>query len=247
MDLPTAALLIGAGVVAGVVNTLAGGGSMVALPVLMIAGLPTSAANATNRVGVLVASLSALGGYRSETSLRAVLDPVEIVPACVGAVLGARVAVSIDGLWLDRVVGVALLVVLGTLFADPSATLGPKSRRAPAWARVLGFLAVGFYGGFLQVGVGFFLLAALVLLSGRDLVSANAVKVLLVLLFTVPALAVYVWSGQVAWGTGLVLAIGSSIGGWVGARLTIAGGATLVKGAMVVTVLTFASHLFGWW
>lgn len=247
MELTTVALLIGAGVVAGVVNTLAGGGSMVALPALMLAGLPTGAANATNRVGVLVASLSAMGGYRSSTTLGKLLDPMEIVPACLGAMAGAQAAVVLDARLLDRVIGVALLVVLGTLFVDPRASLGGKARRAPWWARLLGFLAVGFYGGFLQVGVGFFLLAALVLLSGRDLVSANAVKVLLVLLFTLPALGVYALSGQIDWAIGFVLAVGSSVGGWLGARLTIAGGAGMVKAAMVVTVIVFAAHLFGWW
>ncbi len=104
-------------------------------------------------------------------------------------------------------------------------------------------MGVGFYAGFIQAGVGFLFLAALVLLGGLDLVRANAVKVLAVFGLTVPVLAWFWWHDLVRWGPGLALAIGSGAGGWLGTRATLAGGPRFVRVAMLLIVVVSAVAL----
>jgi len=158
-------------------------------------------------------------------------------------------AVDIDRDLLEKVIGVAMLVMLLTIMAKPKRWLQGRTSGAAIWIgwRYLGFLAVGFYGGFLQAGVGVFLLAALVVFAGQDLVRANASKVLLVALFTVPALAIYIYSDLVAWRPGLALAGGSSVGAWLGARMTMSWGPRFVRWILVLVIATSSSRLLGLW
>jgi uncharacterized membrane protein YfcA len=238
--------LVAIGVFAGTVNTLAGGGSLVTVPLLVLAGLPADVANGTNRIGVLLQSLSAWWWFRGREATSAPLGALEVVPAVIGGTLGAVLAAQLDADQFAGVIGWAMLALIPTLFVRPERWAG-GSGVAPAWARALGFLAVGVYGGFLQAGVGLFLVAALVLLSGRDLVGANAGKVALVALFTVPAVAVYAAGGLVAWAPALAVAAGSVVGGNLGARLTVAWGAGAVRWILVAVVVVTSGQLLGWW
>lgn len=238
--------LVAVGVLAGIVNTLAGGGSLLTLPALMFAGLPAATANGTNRVGVLWASLTATASYRRSRTLDRI-DAVELVPALVGSLLGSWVSLDVDEATFRRVVGVVLLLMLGVVLAKPKAWLEGRANAAPGWARALGFFVVGAYGGFLQAGVGVLLLAAFVLLSGHDLLRSNARKVLIVAAFTVPALVVFVLADAVAWVPGIALGLGSAVGGWLGARVTVAWGPQVVRWALVVAVVVSSSRLLGLW
>lgn len=241
------AALAAVGVVAGVINTLAGGGSLLTLPLLMFAGLPAGVANGTNRVGVLLGSVVAAIRFRREPGLDARVPLVELVPAVLGALVGSWLSVDVDEALFRRIVGVALLGMLALLLARPSAWLVGRAHASPRWARVLGFAAIGLYGGFLQAGVGMFLLAGAVLLSGTDLVVANARKVVHVAIFTVPALAVFVAADQVRWPEGLALAAGTTFGSWLGARWTVAWGPGVLRAVLVAVVLVSSSRLLGVW
>jgi uncharacterized membrane protein YfcA len=115
----------------------------------------------------------------------------------------------------------------------------------PTWTQALIFFAIGVYGGFIQAGVGIFLLAGLVLSAGYDLVRANAVKVLIVLCFTLFALAVFLINGQVRWSVGLILAVGNMLGAWVAARMAVERGATFVRWLLIAVVAVSAAKLLG--
>jgi uncharacterized protein len=116
----------------------------------------------------------------------------------------------------------------------------PKGKRAAAFSAV--FLLVGFYGGFLQAGIGFVILAV-TSAGGLDLIKGNAVKVTLVLAFTPLALALFAWSGKVDWVVGLALAAGNLLGGLIGVRVQILKGHTWVRNVVTLTIVAFAVKL----
>lgn len=231
-------LLMIAGVVAGVVNTLAGGGSFLTVAALMGAGLPADVANGTNRLGVLLQSGIAADQFRRADRLQAAAV-WRLVPAtCCGAVLGSWISIDIDPDLLSRIIGVAMLAMLPVIALRPRRWLEAQlSTPRPGARAMLGLFLVGLYGGFLQAGVGIFLLSALVLLVGQDLVRANASKVMLVFIFTIPALAVFILRGVVEWEAGVAVAVGAGVGGWLGSRLALRGGARLVRWALAVILL----------
>jgi len=233
--------LLPVGVVAGVVNTVAGGGSFLTLSAMVWLGLPAPVANATNRVGVLTQSVASAEVFRRAGVARTEELWPQLALVGAGAALGATASAAIDPERFDRILGVAMVVMLALTLARPRVWLDPGPARASRWPVL--FLA-GMYGGFLQAGVGVILLAALVLLGGLEPVRANARKVLLVAGLTAPALAIFIWAGLVDWIAGGLLAVGSLAGGLVGSRLTLGAGARLVWGALVVVVLATAVRLW---
>ncbi len=231
-------LLLCAGCAAGIINTLAGGGSFLTLAALSAAGLPADVANGTNRLGVLLQSGISADQFRRADKLDAAAVRWLAPAAGLGALLGSWLSLAIDPELLSRVIGVAMLAMLPILALRPKRWLEGRSQTArPGPGAVIGLFVVGVYGGFLQAGVGIFLLAALVLLVGQDLVRANASKVLLVCVFTAPALAVFVSRGAVDWEAGAAVAVGAGLGGWLGSRLALRGGADLVRAVLAVVLL----------
>ena len=230
------------GFIAGFINTLAGSGSLITLPVLILLGLPANVANGTNRVGILIQNIVAVSTFAKHGKLQGKLPWGLIVPAVLGAFLGAQLAVNLDETLLRRTIAGLMIFMLILVLVRPRRWLEAHDGDPglPWPLRFLVFFAVGAYGGFIQAGVGFFLLAGLVLGAGYSLVGSNAVKNLIVLFFTVAALAVFVWNDQVRWGLGLLLAAGNAGGAWVAARMAIARGAPFVRWALIV-ILSLAS------
>ncbi len=245
-------LLILAGLVAGIVNTLAGGGSLLTLPALIFLGLDANVANGTNRVGVLLQNVIAVGNFagRGRMPWR---DALALLPtALLGAVIGARVAVEVPSPILRAILAVVILLALPAVFMPEGRTAapgtGPEERTRAQRRRLLlqfAFLGIGFYGGFIQAGVGFLILGALVPLAGYDLVRANALKLTLVLAYTAIALPVFIAHGQVNLMAGLILAAGQMAGGWIGSHLAMLRGARFVRWVLLVALVLSALELFG--
>jgi uncharacterized membrane protein YfcA len=233
------------GVVAGFINTLAGSGSLITLPVLILLGLPANVANGTNRVGVVMQNVVAVATFRRHGALDAGGTWKLVVPSVIGSVLGAQLAVDLDETLLRRIISVLMLLMIVVMFIQPERWLaehvGP--RRARLWVEVPLFFAIGVYGGFLQAGVGIFLIAALVLGAGFNLVTANAVKNLLVLVFTAAALVVFIVNDQVDWLLGLLLAAGQSLGAWAAARMAVKRGARFVRWVVIAVIVVSAGAL----
>ncbi len=169
-------------------------------------------------------------------------------PALVGSYLGASWAVSIDELLFKRLLAAIMLGVLVLTLVDPMKRWRIEAVPFTFWrsAALLGsFFLIGIYGGFVQAGVGFLVILAL-LVHGLDLVRINAVKILVILLFTVPALAVFMGHGQVDWPLGLVLAVGNASGGWLASRLAVKKGHDWIKRVVALAVLLFALKLLLW-
>ncbi|MEZ4265033.1 MAG: sulfite exporter TauE/SafE family protein [Myxococcota bacterium] len=221
--------LAGAGLAAGFINTLAGGGSLLTLPVLMLTGLDASVANATNRVGVLTGSLAASHAFVRSRHL----DPREVArlagPTLLGAAVGALAAAlvpsdTLEPILLATLVAMALLLALRPSILAPSADELPREPTGRALAELA---AAGFYAGFLQAGVGFILLAVLAGRLRHGLVRANALKVALVLPLTVVALAIFWWQGLIEWVPGLAVGLGTAAGARLGVRFAVRHSAAL--------------------
>ncbi len=241
-------LLLGGGLVAGVINTIAGGGSMITVGLLVVAGVPGNVANGSNRVGVLAAGVTAAAGFRQlGVAGRRQAVPV-LVPVVVGSLLGALVIGGLTDEAFERVFGLLMVPLLILSLRPPRAAVEGADVAPvepwPRWVQVLLFFAVGVYGGAFQAGIGLVLIVALAR-TGLDLVLANSIKVIVVLFVTATALPVFVVRGDIDWGPALVLASGFAVGGWLGAHATVAGGEKLIRIVMVLAVIALAGRLIG--
>ncbi len=243
-----AALLLGGGLIAGVLNTMAGAGSLFTVPLLDFAGLPGQLANGSNRVGVLAQSVSAAWRFRREgiPGLREA-RPL-LIPTVAGAVLGAIAVSQLDDLQFKRLFGVLMLVLaLPVAWGQRRArntTLTAGALEGPVRSGV--FFGIGMFGGAVQAGVGLALLAGLRAV-GYDLVQANSVKVVLNAALVLCALPVFISYGYVAWPHALALATGYAVGGRIGVGLTVRGGERLLRPVVAVMVLALATRMLGWW
>ena len=236
------AMLAAGGLAAGVVNTMAGGGSLLTVPLLVLVGLPGTVANGTNRVAVLVQSVVASWRFGAEgvPGVRAAL-PVA-VPLVLGASLGAIGVSMLSDETFERLFGVVMLVLLVPALRAPS-TSGERRAMSPAVAWIM-FFVMGIYGGAVQAGVGIVLVLALAR-SGHDLVLSNSIKVVVVALFTSVAVAVFVYQGQVRWAPAAVLAAATSVGAVIGARLSVRGVERVIRPVLVLAVVALAGKMLG--
>ncbi|WNJ19461.1 sulfite exporter TauE/SafE family protein [Pontibacter sp. G13] len=244
-------IFVVAGIGTGVINTLAGSGSLVTLPIFMyVCGLPASVANGTNRVGVFLQSLVGVAGFKKAGNL-----PTEglvwiLVPSALGATLGSLIAVDLNEEIMHYAIGGLMVFMLGVLLLNPKrwireSTFDPAKVKHPLTIGLM-FL-IGIYGGFLQAGVGIMLLAGLVLRAGFNLASANAVKLLAVIAFCIPALLTFWYNGQVNWLLGFLMAIFQSIGAVIGVRFVsrVPNADQWIHRLLIVVVAAAALKQFG--
>lgn len=245
IDLLTWIGLVLGSLVAGVVNTLAGGGSLLTVPLLVLAGLPATTANGTNRIGVLFQNLMSALHFRNE-GFDGLSEARPILPAIIlGALLGATVASRMPAELFRQVFGVAMVLLLVPILAGIGT--GQRSESPPARPTLthqIIFFIIGVYGGAIQAGVGIFLIAALSH-NGLDLVRANAVKVVLIGLLTLIAVPVFIFHHQVNWPLASALVIGFGLGGHLGARAAVRGGEKLIRPVLGLAVLLLAGHMIG--
>ena len=218
-------LLIGTGVVSGFINTLAGGGSMITLPALMIMGMPADVANATNRVGVLMQSVTSVKGFDSRGFLdRQALWPLLVITgmgALAGSMLASILPVSIlKPVLLSTLIMMALIMLIRPETVTPPNETIPKRLSGHPMA-VVGLFISGVYGGFVQAGVGFILIVALSSGLRYDLIRTNALKSVCTAIFSGVALLVFALQGQVWWVPGLILALGSIAGAWLSVHFVL--------------------------
>ncbi len=235
-------LLAGVGVLSGFLNVMAGGGSLLALPVLIFMGLPGNVANGTNRVAIVAQNVSAFTSFfrKGYSELRTMLTLA--LCAVPGAAMGAYLGTQVSGELFNRILGglmIVLLILMSRKQRDVAVVENPRRL-------VLGhflMVAVGFYGGFIQAGVGFILMAVLYRVVGLDLVRVNAYKVFIIGIYTLVALAIFADKGQVLWLAGASLAVGTTIGGWIGAHFTVKRGEKLIRVILNVVLVVMAVRL----
>lgn len=238
--------LILIGFVAGVINTLAGGGSVLTLPMLIFLGLPPSMANGTNRVGVLMNTIFGVFGFKS----KGVKIPKEGLywglSATLGSVIGALWAVDIKGDTFNTILGfVILFVVFITVFKPKNKVVDTECLKGKYfWWSMIAFFFIGVFGGFIQAGTGFFILLVLSQINHLNLVKSNAVKMLIIAIYTVVALGIFVYHKQVNWYFGLILALGQAIGAWFGSRWSVKKEDVWIRGFLIVVAIGMAIKLW---
>ena len=213
------------GLVAGVINTLAGGGSNLTVPALMVFGMPPEIANATNRIGVLLQGIAGTRGFRKHGKLPMGDFKNMMLPLFIGAVFGAGFASYAPERLLKYLLLGAMILVAGITLIRPDVIAPPEgtepisvsNRPSSRWF----LLFTGFYGGFVQAGVGFLLIAVFAGSLRYDLVRSNALKALSALFFTAVSLIIFIYNDQVRWIPGLILGIGSITGAVIGVKLAI--------------------------
>jgi uncharacterized membrane protein YfcA len=238
----------GAGIAAGFINTLAGSGSLLTLPLLMFMGLPANVANGTNRIGILFQCIVASAGFKRQKVLDVRTGLIYGIPTILGSVAGAVLALSFSDVAMEKAIGILLLVMFFLVLFKPEAWIkgqAGKIQQKPGFLLMLVFFIIGLYGGFIQAGVGLFLLAGLVLGAGADLVKANALKVFLVLLYTPVVLIFFMKENQIAYLPGIILAIGSSIGAYLGTKVAVSWGPKFIRIVLLLTVFVFSLKLLG--
>jgi uncharacterized protein len=240
-------LLAVAGLVAGYINSIAGAGSLLTLPALIFTGLDAVSANATNRVAVLFQNAAAVVAFQRAGRGAIRQGLVLAAPSGVGAVAGAWVASHMTDAQLRVCIAVAMVIflVLSLIPRPASAAAGasPTALRLNG-ASILGFAAIGFYAGFLQAGVGILILLYLALGHRVDFVSGNAIKVVMVLLLAAAALVVFVVEGvPIDPLRGLVLAVATTLGGYLGATAAMRRGERFVRVVLVAAVLASVAKL----
>jgi uncharacterized membrane protein YfcA len=249
MDSMTAwlALAMG-GLVAGIINTLAGGGSLLTVPLLVFLGLPATTANGTNRIGVLFQNLVSTLRFRSG-GLDGIRGARPILLAVVtGSLVGATIASSMPAELFRRVFGVAMVLLLIPMLRAGRSKSATDSAQPPTprstLANQLIFFSIGLYGGAIQAGVGIFLIAALSR-SGLDLVRTNAIKVVIVGTLTLVAVPVFIVQDQIDWSLASALVVGFGLGGELGARAALKGGERLIRPVLALSVLAMAGRMLG--
>ncbi len=236
--------LIGAGFLCGFINTLAGSGSLISLPLLMFMGIPANVANGTNRIAILLQNIVGVSSFKQQKVFQLKEGIWLAIPAVIGSLLGAMLATNLDETTMTRVIGGLLVFMFFIILFKPDAWIKGQSgliSSKPSWWQILIFFGIGVYGGFIQAGVGFFLLAGLVLGAGFDLIKANAIKLLIVLLYTPFALAVFIFNDQVNWTAGLILGIGNMLGAFVASRFAVSWGAKAVR--IILLIIVFGASV----
>ena len=242
----TSLILFLVGLIAGILNVIAGGGSLLTLPVMILLGLPPTVANGTNRVAILIQNIGATWSFNRRGLISKEWLWLAIPPAMLGAFVGTFAAVRIGDLEFQRILAVILVGAAAWMLWHPTMPAAEGDADLPTGARRWGFIAafflVGAYGGFIQAGVGFVILAVTTA-AGLNLIRSNALKVSVVLAFTSIALALFTINGKVDWAMGFALAAGNFLGGLAGVHLQILKGHKWVRGVVTVTIILFALRL----
>lgn len=246
MELWELVLLAFAGFASGWINVIAGGGSLLTVPVMVFMGLPGPVSNGTNRIAIISQSIAAVASFRSKGFSDFRLSATLAAAASIGAFFGAEVGVNLDGVWFNRTVAAVMIAVMILMATGRDKTKPAPNASSKAKNLALGhvlMIGAGFWGGLIQIGVGFLLMPILYRVMGLDLVRVNMHKVFIALVFTTVAFFVFASKVEIVWEAGAALAIGTAIGGWMGARAAIQKGEKFIKRALIIVLAAMTVKL----
>jgi len=249
-------ILFIAGIAAGVINTVAGGGSVITLPVLIFAGLEANVANATNRIGVIAQNTTAIWHFRKSGVREGELSWRLVPVAAVGAILGAKLAAFMPGEKFEVALGVLMLFLLVLIIKKPKPKLLKDDEGdSKLWDKLgsgkriglfVCFFVLGVYAGFIQAGMGVMVLLVFSYFLRLDLVRANYIKLVVILGLTFVAIATFMLSGvRIDWVAGIAMGAGQMVGASIGSWVAIKKGETWIKRLMIVAILLSSGKLLG--
>ncbi len=252
MDWLQITIAITGGLFAGIINTLAGNGSAITLTILTeVLGLPGNVANGTNRIGILAQGMASVRFFWKHNHQAIERARWWILIIFCGAMVGVWVATAVSNEVFKQIFSYLMIGMLVVTLINPKRWLRTSDLewKMPWMLSIPIFFILGFYGGFIQMGMGVFFLAVMVLVARYDLIDSNAIKNVVVVLYTAVVLVIFHLKGLVDWPVGLVIAIGQATGGWLAARF-----ATRIPAAnrwaywlLIAVVVLSIFKLFGWW
>lgn len=257
-------LLAGVGCLAGILNVLAGGGSLILMPIMVFLNIPGAVTNGTVRIAILGQNLTAIAGFKQKGFSDYRLSLTLALCALPGTVIGAFLGTKLSNAWFNRILAIVMLGVLVTMIlgnrkkkkpeqkGDAASTGSTDIKDLPgsppaeppvAFSGYLLMVLAGFYGGFIQAGVGFILIAILHNVMNIDLLRTNMHKVFIVAVYTIAAIGIFAWQGQILWGTGLILMLGMSLGGWIGSNLAVKKGDAFIRTVLYIALVCMSIRL----
>ena len=240
-------LLFSIGFIAGIINTLAGGGSLLTLPILIFLGLPPHVANGTNRIVILFQSITSTLGFKSKKVSSAPLDFYLGITATIGSVLGAKIAIEMEGALFNKILAI-LMVCSGFLIMfqkkQTPFELSPQIRGKKKIISMILFFFVGIYGGFINAGIGFVILLILTRINNLSITQANSVKVVVVTIYTTVALLLFTYNQAVSFRLGMWMATGSALSAWMTSRWSVKKDDRIIRLFLFVMVVIIAIKLW---
>ena len=262
MDVWQNLFLAAVGIIAGILNVLAGGGSLIVMPTMVFLGIPGAVANGTIRVAILGQNVTAIAGFRNKGFSDFRLSLSLALCALPGTFLGAFLGAKLNNVWFNRVLAIVMLgvlvsMILGKRKKKPTQAAlekttteenhsdleTPVAQNPNSLTGHLLMVLAGFYGGFIQAGVGFILIAIMNGVMHMDLLRTNMHKVFIVAIYTVAAIGIFAWQGKIDWITGLTLMIGMSIGGWIGSNLAVKKGEPFIRAVLYTAIVCMSIKL----
>lgn len=233
-------LLFGAGFMASFVNMMAGGGSMLTIGALILIGVEPIVANGTNRIGVLFGTGAGAITYRTEKFTDIKTSLILGISAIPGAIAGSLYSVQLGNEWFQKILGMVMIFIVLTMFI-PKKTIKTKAQTiGKSWLIYPSMVLIGFYGGFIQVGVGFIIMAVLRHLLSFDLLRVNMHKIFIVLIYTVPVLLIFGFNGKIHYLYAIIMSLGNALGSYVSVKLALRRGEKLVKAVLVIAIILMA-------
>jgi uncharacterized membrane protein YfcA len=236
-------ILFAVGATAAFINVNAGGGSTLTLPALIFLGLNPTMANGTNRLGILVQNVSAVYSFKQEKFYELKNSLILSALTLPGAIIGALLAVKLEDKVFQNILAIVMILIVISMLIPKKKTNQDNNDVKLDWKTIISLLSVGFYGGFIQVGVGFLLMATFQNLMKLNLIRVNMHKVFVVFIYTIPAFLIFIFTNNVDWFYGLILSVGTAFGAWWGVKLSIKKGEKLIKVVLIIAILIMSFKL----
>lgn len=236
------------GVVAGFFNTVAGGGSLLTMPVLIFIGLPSAIANGTNRIALFFQNIIAVTNFKRKGYFDWKLSISLAIPAVLGSIIGANIAIALPDMIFKTILAIVMLIVVVVMIWNPQKSINDAKNLSEKKRNIISiglFFFVGIYGGLIQAGVGIIIIAVLTILTGFPLAKINSIKVFVVGIYILSSLIVFIISGKVNWLYGFCLAIGNGFGAYLGSNFSVAKGDKWIKIILFIVVIYMALNLLG--
>jgi len=240
-------LLIPIGFIAGFINTIAGGGTLLTLPALLFLGLPAPLANGTNRVAILIQTFTAVKGFKSKGVSTYFFSLYLGIAAFMGAIIGANLALNIDGVLFNRILALIMIGVLVAILFNTKQNylnLAARTTGKYLYIAIVVFFFLGIYGGFINAGIGFFMLVILPRLNKLSLLQSNVTKVYVVAVYTIAAVIVFAVNDKINYVLAIILTIGNATGAWVGSRWSVKKDDKIIRYFLIVTIIALATKLW---
>ena len=235
------------GIIVGFINTMAGGGSLITLPVLIFMGLPSSVANGTNRIGILFSSFSAHYGFKSKGINTFPFSIYLGISALLGSLIGAKIAISVEDDIFNKILSVIIIVVSILILFKPKTKLNFNSEKKSTKEIVIScivFFFIGIYGGFVNAGIGLVVMLFLSYFNKMNLVKVNATKSIVILIYTAAAFLIFLYNDLVNFPYGISIALGTLYGGWKASVISVEKGEGIIKVFMIISLIIISVKLW---